>query len=82
MIVSTTRALPPFRHLSWGIEPDMHPVAPRSAWHRRFVAYFHFVGWDCWSLGVHIAWCQPNVEVHVPFGFFRVGWMLGPWRRR
>ena len=43
---------------------------------RQFVAYFFFVGWDCFSLGVHVAFMCPNMEIHVPFGFFRVGWMM------
>ena len=56
----------------FGYEPPltMDPVR------RRFVAYFFFVGWDCLSVGVHVALCSPNVEVHVPFGFFRVGWQM------
>ncbi len=40
----------------------------------RFRCYFFFVGWDCLSLGLHVSvWC-PNVEIHLPFGFVRVGW--------
>lgn len=38
-----------------------------------WVAYFWFVGWDCWSLGAHICVGAPNIEIHVPFGFFRIG---------
>lgn len=40
---------------------------------RRFVAYFYFVGWSHYSLGVHFCASLPNFEIHVPFGFFRVG---------
>jgi hypothetical protein len=39
----------------------------------RYGVYFWFVGWDCWSLGVSFCWSLPNVELHVPFGFFRIG---------
>lgn len=39
----------------------------------RFVAYFWFVGWDCFSLGVHLCVSAPNVEIHLPFGFLRIG---------
>lgn len=39
----------------------------------KWVAYFWFVRWDCLSLGFHICLGAPNVEVHVPFGFVRVG---------
>jgi hypothetical protein len=41
---------------------------------RRFVWYFHFVGWTCISAGFHVDFASPNVELHVPFGFFRIGW--------
>lgn len=50
-------------------------AARRSFWTRSFVAYFWFVGWDCLSLGVHFCWSCPNIEIHVPFGFIRVGWI-------
>ncbi len=40
---------------------------------RTWVAYFWFVGWDCVSLGVHVCLSAPNIELHMPFGFFRVG---------
>lgn len=57
----------------------------RSAWNRavgwrcvgysgeRFVTYFWFVGWDCVSLGAHICVSKPNIEIHLPFGFIRIG---------
>ncbi len=35
--------------------------------------YFYFVGWDCWSLGLHFCPTMPNLEIHVPFGFVRIG---------
>ena len=41
---------------------------------RKFIAYFHFVGWDCFSLGLHVCLRSPNIEIHLPFGFIRVGW--------
>lgn len=41
---------------------------------RQFVWYFHFVGWSCFSLGLHVDVASPNIELHVPFGFFRAGW--------
>lgn len=37
----------------------------------RWVCYWWFVGWDCISLGLHV--CSSNVEIHLPFGFIRVG---------
>lgn len=39
----------------------------------RWVAYFWFVGWDCVSFGFHICASAPNVEIHMPFGFLRIG---------
>ena len=38
-----------------------------------FDAYFWFVGWDCVSLGISICFSLPNIEIHVPFGFIRLG---------
>jgi len=40
---------------------------------RRFIAFFWFVGWDCISLGFHICISKPNIEIHIPFGFIRIG---------
>ena len=40
---------------------------------KRFVAYWWFVGWDCISLGAHVCTSAPNVEIHLPFGFIRIG---------
>lgn len=39
----------------------------------RWVAYFWFVGWDCISLGLHVCFGAPNIEIHLPFGFIRIG---------
>ena len=41
---------------------------------RKFEAFFFFVGWWSLSLGIHISIINPNMEVHLPFGFIRVGW--------
>ena len=43
----------------------------------RWVCYFWFVGWDCLSLGFHVC-LRGNPEVHVPFGFTRVGRRMQP----
>lgn len=48
-------------------------------WQRVFCCYFHFVAWDCISLGGHISLACPNIEVHLPFGFIRIGWLMR-WR--
>lgn len=43
---------------------------------RKFVMHYWFVGWDCISLGAHVSLRDPNIEIHLPFGFIRVGWEL------
>jgi len=48
---------------------------------KRFACYFWFVGWDCISLGGHICLRNPNIEIHLPFGFVRIGWELSYGRR-
>ena len=39
-----------------------------------FIFYFYFVGWSCISLGIHVDLSLPNLEVHLPFGFIRIGY--------
>lgn len=39
---------------------------------------WHFVNWHSISLGVHIDVRGPFLEVHLPFGFIRSGWVY--WR--
>lgn len=41
---------------------------------RKPCAFFFFVGWTALSLGLHVDLKCPNIEIHVPFGFFRIGW--------
>jgi hypothetical protein len=53
-----------------------NPIMMPDGWERRFVAYFHFIGFDCLSIGLHICWTLPNIEVHLPFGFIRIGWVM------
>jgi hypothetical protein len=40
----------------------------------KFVCYFYFVSWKCLSVGVSVCLKPLNVELHLPFGFIRVGW--------
>jgi hypothetical protein len=42
---------------------------------RWFVAIWHFNGWNHLSLGLHVDPMLPNLEIHLPFGFARVGWV-------
>lgn len=46
---------------------------PKPEYVKPFVAYYYFVGWDCLSLGFHLCLSEPNVEIHLPFGFVRIG---------
>lgn len=34
---------------------------------------FHFVGWGELSLGINVGLEGPNLQIHVPFGFFHFG---------
>ena len=40
---------------------------------RKFVCYWWFVGWESISLGLHIDFLMKNIEIHLPFGFIRIG---------
>jgi len=42
---------------------------------KEFVAYFYCNGFDHVSLGLHFDWVMPNIEIHLPFGFIRIGWV-------
>jgi hypothetical protein len=46
-----------------------------KGWGRRFVAYFWYTGWSNLSFGVNIDLAQPNIEIHLPVWFFRIGWI-------
>lgn len=41
---------------------------------RVFEAYWHFTSWAHVSFGMHADFSLPNIELHLPFGFFRFGW--------
>lgn len=41
---------------------------------RHFRAFFMYVNWCDWSLGFHVCLRGPNLAVHVPMGFFQLGW--------
>jgi len=47
----------------------MKRVSPEKT----FVAYFYCNGADL-SLGISVNFERPNIEIYVPFGFFRIGW--------
>lgn len=41
---------------------------------RTFTALFKFHGLWYWALGIQIDVRGPSIDVHIPFGFFRIGW--------
>lgn len=41
---------------------------------REFECFFNFLGWHQWSLGLHVDPHHPHLDVHLPGGFFRIGW--------
>lgn len=41
---------------------------------RKFVASFTFLGLENISLGISINVKHPNIELHLPFCFMRLGW--------
>lgn len=43
---------------------------------REFECFFNFLGFWQWSFGLHVDIRHPHIDVHVPFGFFRIGWRL------
>ena len=47
-----------------------------------FVCYFYIASFWYFSLGAHISFYEPNIEIHLPFGFLRVGWVTGERKRR
>ena len=49
---------------------------------RKFTVHFHYVGWDCVSLGVSIELSGPNISIHTPCGFFCIGWVFTPFKMR
>ena len=44
---------------------------------KRFVCFYYCNGLHL-SLGLHISFEVPNIEIHLPFGFVRIGWENGP----
>jgi hypothetical protein len=41
---------------------------------RQFVAYLYLTSWRHFSLGFHVDFASPNIEIHLPFCFIRFGW--------
>lgn len=41
---------------------------------RQFVCFYTFLGLNHINLGISFDLTSPNIEVHIPFGFLRIGW--------
>jgi len=41
---------------------------------KQFVCYLHFVGFNNINFGISLDWLSPNLEIHLPFCFLRIGW--------
>lgn len=46
----------------------------------KWVAIFWLTGWFHFSLGFHIDFAAPNIEIHLPGGFLRLGRQAPPTR--
>lgn len=44
---------------------------------KKFVALVHFKGWSEMALGIAIGLSEPNIEIHLPVIFFKIGWERG-----
>lgn len=40
----------------------------------KFEIFYKFMGWHCLSLGIHLDWKAPRLEIHIPFAWIRIGW--------
>ena len=45
---------------------------------RIFVVFWKFIGWKDLSLGLHICLGEYSIDLHLPFGWLRVGWERKP----
>jgi hypothetical protein len=55
---------------------DLRTVSdPLHGQYRAFVCYFFFVGWNEISIGANVDLKAPTLNLHVPFGWIRIGWV-------
>jgi hypothetical protein len=45
---------------------------------KEFISVYYFLSFSYLSLGFHIDLSSPNIEIHLPFGFIRIGWVETP----
>jgi hypothetical protein len=41
---------------------------------KTFKAFYHVTGWYPINFGINVDFQKPNMEIHIPFGFIRIGW--------
>lgn len=46
----------------------------KSLINRKFVFYFYWINILIISFGISIDFASPNIEIHLPFGFIKIGW--------
>ena len=46
---------------------------------RLWVAYYYMISWWYFSVGIHFDFKSPNIEIHLPFGFIRIGRRSDAW---
>lgn len=57
------------------IDPEHRErIRQRNYKDRQFECFFNFLNWWQWSIGIHVDPQHPHLDVHVLFGFFRIGW--------
>lgn len=62
--------------MMWRVGVLSHPgPAEGCIPNRRFVAVWHFLSAKHIQLGFHLHLTSPNIEIHLPFGFIRIGWL-------
>lgn len=50
---------------------------------REFVCFLHYIGLDNISFGISLNWHCPNIEIHLPFCFIKIGWQATySWQER
>lgn len=45
-----------------------------NKYNRQFVCFIHSNGLDNINLGLSLDWHSPNIEIHLPFCFIKIGW--------
>jgi len=48
---------------------------------RTFGTRFKWLGWHCFSVGIHIDLIGPYLDIHFPGGWATIGWMYFDMRR-